>query len=157
MASGCPRNDLIGSIPCRESVRKLPKYYTFDHTFHQLRRQDKYWFLKTKPIRGTAKTEFEEHMSLINIMRVSSEQIRALIEYKHRFVLLEAAYDTKKCLHTARRDRTAEQKIVVSADYRGQSLRKASKRRNLKLKTSKLWPQRSRNRRRSQKNSLRKM
>eukprot|EP01054_Gregarina_sp_Poly1_P003105 Gregarina_sp_Poly_1__3104@NODE_1874_length_3155_cov_62_674547_g1203_i1_p3_GENE_NODE_1874_length_3155_cov_62_674547_g1203_i1NODE_1874_length_3155_cov_62_674547_g1203_i1_p3_ORF_typecomplete_len160_score13_18_NODE_1874_length_3155_cov_62_674547_g1203_i17921271 len=73
MESTCAREDLLAcnneQHKMRLMVNRLPKYCTFDHTFHALRAEEKYWFLKTKPIRHEDKTSMELHMELSAIMR----------------------------------------------------------------------------------------
>eukprot|EP01053_Blabericola_migrator_P009009 Blabericola_migrator_1__9008@NODE_479_length_8179_cov_106_519354_g373_i0_p5_GENE_NODE_479_length_8179_cov_106_519354_g373_i0NODE_479_length_8179_cov_106_519354_g373_i0_p5_ORF_typecomplete_len174_score18_32_NODE_479_length_8179_cov_106_519354_g373_i057086229 len=71
--SSCPRLDLLANSPDQQKMRamvsRLPKYCTFDHTFHALRADERYWFLKTKPIRHETKTPIESFMALSAVMR----------------------------------------------------------------------------------------
>eukprot|EP01056_Protomagalhaensia_sp_Gyna25_P001918 Protomagalhaensia_sp_Gyna_25__1917@NODE_2017_length_1343_cov_356_475460_g1663_i0_p1_GENE_NODE_2017_length_1343_cov_356_475460_g1663_i0NODE_2017_length_1343_cov_356_475460_g1663_i0_p1_ORF_typecomplete_len175_score13_20_NODE_2017_length_1343_cov_356_475460_g1663_i0144668 len=73
MKGACPRADLLSSSAeqqkMRSMVARLPKYCTFDHTFHALRAEERYWFLKTKPIRHESRTPIEQYMALSAVMR----------------------------------------------------------------------------------------
>eukprot|EP01057_Protomagalhaensia_wolfi_P000945 Protomagalhaensia_wolfi_Nauph_80__944@NODE_1543_length_1479_cov_257_174306_g1198_i0_p2_GENE_NODE_1543_length_1479_cov_257_174306_g1198_i0NODE_1543_length_1479_cov_257_174306_g1198_i0_p2_ORF_typecomplete_len110_score0_78_NODE_1543_length_1479_cov_257_174306_g1198_i0667996 len=75
MKGACPRADLLSTSAeqqkMRSMVARLPKYCTFDHTFHALRAEERYWFLKTKPIRHESRTPIEQYMALSAVMRVS--------------------------------------------------------------------------------------
>lgn len=89
--SRCPRLDLIAQDPALSSRRSeteaLPRFCTFDHTFHSLRKDEKFWYLKTKPVKYPKRTALEEFMGLSNMMQVSSRtcvQITCCISARNR-------------------------------------------------------------------------
>lgn len=70
----CARQDMLGVIPrqtvMRKVAKKLSRHYTFDHSFHALREDERFWYLRTKPIRHETRTALEEYLVLTNMMQV---------------------------------------------------------------------------------------